>query len=136
MAISRRQQRLVHVARKRLGLSDAEYAALLAGAGNVTSSSELDRDGFEAFVGACEHLGFVAHCPMGPAYGDRPGFASDRQIALIRALWFEYTRGQAGEAELAKWLRAKWRVSSLRFLTAAQAPKAITALKAMKGRAA
>ncbi|MGR3503286.1 phage protein GemA/Gp16 family protein [Pseudaestuariivita sp.] len=62
--------------------------------------------------------------------------ASFAQIELIRALWNEYTTGETSEAALNKWLLRCFKVGSLRFLTAAQGPKAITALKAMKARAA
>lgn len=60
--------------------------------------------------------------------------ATPGQLALIRALWAEYTGGRAGEAELAKWIGAKWHVTHLRFLRKDAAQKAITALKAMKAR--
>ena len=59
------------------------------------------------------------------------------QPELIRQFWREVTRGACGgEDELNTWLRRSFKVSSLRFLTAEAARKAITGLKAMKARAA
>jgi hypothetical protein len=97
--------------------------------------TELDGDGFEAMMGLFEYLGFRPLVSQGSSYGARPGMASFAQIELIRALWREYTHGSYdGEAELNRWLERCFKISSLQFLTAAAAPKAITALKAMKAR--
>ncbi|NRB19768.1 MAG: DUF1018 domain-containing protein [Rhodobacteraceae bacterium] len=63
--------------------------------------------------------------------------ASFAQIELIRTLWGEFTRdAYDGEDGLNKWLERSWKTSSLRFLKVETAPKIITALKAMKARAA
>ena len=79
-------------------------------------------------------LGFAPLDKRGPSYGNRPGMASFAQIELIRTLWWEYTRGKAGEDELNKWLSNKFHLSSLRFVDLQTARKMITALKAMKAR--
>ncbi len=136
MPISRNQKALLHVAKAKLRLSDELYRSALVQIAGVTSSTELEREGFEAVMGLFEHLGFRPLDRRGPAYGARAGMASFAQIELIRALWAEYTRDRAGEAELNTWLLRCFRVSALRFLTAEAAPKVITALKAMKKRAA
>lgn len=137
MTISPRQLRLVHVARGKLGLSDGAYRSVLVHVAGVTSATELDRPGFEAVMGFFEYLGFAPLTPRGQDYGQRPGMASFAQLELIRALWAEYTaNAYAGEDELNKWLLRCFKVSALRFLTAADARKAITALKTMKARAA
>lgn len=103
----------------------------------VTSTRDLDRDGFEALMGFFEYCGFAPLDRRGPDYGKRPGMASFAQLELIRTLWREFTRGAyGGEDELNKWLLRSFKVSSLRFLTAEAARKAITGLKAMKARAA
>lgn len=87
-------------------------------------------------MGYFEYLGFKPLTTRGPDYGTRPDMASFAQLEFIRTLWREYTHGQAGEEELNKWLERCWKVSSLRFMSADTAPKVITALKAMKARAA
>lgn len=137
MTISPNQIKLLHVAKGKLGISEEAYRLALAHIAGVTSSTELDLAGFEAMMGFFEWMGFRPLASRGPSYGNRPGMASFAQIALIRALWHEYThRAYAGEGELSKWLERCFKVSSLRFLKAETAPKVITALKAMKGRQA
>ncbi len=136
MPISRNQSAILHVAKSKLRLSDEAYRLALAQVAGVASSTELDREGFEAMMGFFEYMDFRPLDRRGPSYGERPGMASFAQIELIRALWAEYTRGRAGEEELTKWLLRSFKLSSLRFLTAEAAPKVITALKAMKARAA
>lgn len=136
MSISRKQLALIHVAKSKLGLTDAMYRSALVEIAGATSSTELDVSGFEALMGFFEYLGFKPLSARGQDYGSRPGMASFAQIELIRALWREHTRGQAGEEQLNKWLLRCWKISSLRFLRKDTAPKVITALKAMKARAA
>ena len=80
-------------------------------------------------------LGFKP-APSKREYGHRPGMATPGQIALIRALWGEYTGGEGQDLTLGKWLHRTFGVSAARFLTRAQAPKAIGALKAMTERKA
>lgn len=136
MSLSRKQYALIAVARKKLGLSDDEYRSALTLIAGVTSTTELDPEGFEAMMGFFEWRGFVPEQANGPSYGDRPGMASFAQLELIRTLWREYTRGKGDEASLTKWLERTFKVSSPRFLTKTDGQRAITALKAMKARAA
>ncbi|WP_323005433.1 regulatory protein GemA [Pseudorhodobacter sp.] len=137
MTISRRQIGLIKVAVKTLGWSDDTYRSALAQIGGVTTSTDLDKTGFEALFGYFEYCGFEPLQAKGPSYGQRPGMASFAQIELIRNLWAEYThRAYPGQDELNKWLERCFKVSSLRFLKKDTAPKVITALKAMKLRAA
>lgn len=136
MTISRNQLKLLWTAKTRLGLSDDVFRSALVQIAGVASTRDLDRHGFEALMGFLEYCGFRPLTSRGPNYGDRPGMASFAQIELIRNLWHEYTRGKAGEGELNAWLDHYWKIASLRFLTREAAPKVITALKAMKSRAA
>ena len=135
MTLSNRQKALLHVAKTKLGLDDDLYRLALVRLAGVTSSTELDQDGFDAVMGFFEQCGFNPTRRTGPNYGARPGFASPAQCELIRALWQEWS-GQPDAPGLDTWLRRTFKVDSLRFLTAADAPKAITALKAMKRRLA
>lgn len=137
MTITHKQIALIKVATKKLGLQDETYRSALAQIGGVTTSKDLDTAGFEALMGFFEYCGFRPLNAKGPSYGARPGMASFAQIELIRNLWAEYTYGAYdGQDELNKWLERCFKVSSLRFLTKATAPRVITALKAMKARAA
>ena len=137
MTLTNPQKAILHVAKAKLRLSDDLYRSALVEIAGATSSTELDKAGFEAMMGFFEYLGFKPLEAKGPAYGERPGMASWAQIELIRALWRELTHGAyAGDDELNKWLLRSFKLSSLRFLPKTTAPKIITALKAMKARAA
>lgn len=136
MVLSRKQVAIIHVAKKKTGLTDDAYRSVLARVAEVTSSTELNQEGFEALMGYFEFIGFTPMKTQGPTYGERAGMASAGQVTLVRTLWDEYTKGKSCEASLNKWLENKWKISSLRFLSRAKAPQLITALKAMKARAA
>ena len=137
MALNRQQLAILHIAKKDRAFSDEAYRSALAQIAGVTSSAELDHDGFLAMMGFFDFCGFKPADAKGANYGARAGMASFAQIELIRVLWSEYThRAYDGEGELNKWLVRTFRLSSLRFLTRAAAPKVITALKVMKGRVA
>lgn len=135
MTLSNSQKAILHVAKAKLGLDDACYRSALVQIAGVTSSTELDREGFEAVMGYFEWLGFRPLQRQGPDYGDRPGMASFAQLDLIRTMWGEWT-GNRTEVGLSTWLLRCWKVSSLRFLSKSDGQKVITALKAMKARSA
>ena len=135
MPINNKQKAVLHIAKGKLGLTTGQYRSALVQIAGATSSTELDRAGFNAMMGCFEYLGFEPLTPRGADYGERPGMASFAQIELIRALWSEYT-SDGGEDALNKWMLRTFKVSSLRFLKKGAAQKAITALKAMKNRAA
>lgn len=136
MSLSKKQIAILHIGKSKMGWSDEMYRSALVHIAGVTSSKELDRAGFEAMMGYYDFMGFNPTRADGPDFGDRPGMASFAQCELIRQLWHEYTRGEAGSEQLNKWLMRTFKISSLRFLTRGKAGHAITALKAMKSRAA
>ena len=131
MALDRKQLSLIHVAKKQLHLEDVDYRAILLRFGGVESSADLDRAGFLRVVDAFARLGFRSDAST-KNFGERAGMASSSQVALIRKLWVEYTAGEGTDKTLGKWLERTFKVTSLRFVASDVAPKAITALKAMK----
>lgn len=128
-----KQVSLLHVAQNRLGLDKATYRDVLRRAAGVESSTQLDQPGFDAVMDEFARLGFVSDARE-RTFGERAGMATPKQVAHIRKLWAEYTDGQGTEASLGKWLERSFHVSSLRFLPADTAPKAITALRKMTAR--
>lgn len=135
MTISKAQITLLHVAKGKLGWDDALYRSALVRIAGVTSSTELDREGFEAMMGFAEYCGFQPLAPGAPRYGNRPGMATFAQLELIRELWREVHGARACDDEaLMGWLRKWFKVDSMRFLTRDLARKIITALKAWKAR--
>ncbi len=133
MAMTRKQISLIHVAKNKLCLSEDYYRAILWGYGGVESSKELDRYGFEAVMGFLGKLGFDSDWKQ-RTFGHRAGMATPQQIEFIRKLWQEYTEDKGTDFTLGKWLDRTFKVSALRFITRKDAPKAITALKAMKAK--
>lgn len=136
MSLTNPKYAVMAIARNKLDMSDNEYRSALTLIADVTSTSELDQEGFEAMMGYFEWRGFVPGRAKGPNYGKRPGMASFAQLELIRTLWQEYTHRKGDEASLTKWLERTFKITSPRFLTMNDARKAISALKAMKSRAA
>ncbi len=135
MIITNLQKAILHVAKAKLKLSDEAYRMALVQISGVTSSTELDHAGFEAVMGYFDFCGFKPLKKTGPNYGVRDGMASFAQIELIRALWREWSGHSDRDVDatgLPIWLKRTFKVDSLRFITAEQAPKANTALKAMK----
>lgn len=65
MTVNRAQLALIHVAVGKLGLTDAQYRSALAEIGGVTTSTALDRDGFDAMMGYLRWLGFDPAAPKG-----------------------------------------------------------------------
>ena len=131
MPLDRKQLSLIHVAKAQLHLEDEDYRAILKRFGGVESSTKLEQPGFLRVMDAFTRLGFRSDFTK-RNFGERVGMASAKQVAMIRKLWMEYTSGEGTDKTLGKWLERQWKVSALRFLPAEHAPKAISALKAMK----
>ena len=146
--ISRQKIALIHVAAHQLGMSDADYRALLMGAAGVRSASDLDAAGFKAVLRRFEALGFAkgqarragvpatAPAPVPPQYGERWGMATPAQVDTIRGMWRTWYEGsdEASARALRHWLETHYHVTDLRFCDVPTAQKAIEGLKAMHGR--
>ncbi|MBI1209678.1 MAG: DUF1018 domain-containing protein [Azospirillum sp.] len=136
MAITSDKIRLIQAAKRRLGLADDDYRAILRMFGGVESSRDLDMKGFKAVLDRFSALGFQSTANR-RAFGDhREGMATAGEVAKIRKLWAGFTADQGTDASLGKWLEKRFKVSSIRFVTDALAPKVITALVAMNKRQA
>jgi hypothetical protein len=124
---------LVHVAKKRLGLDDADYRTILLRVAGVDSARDLTEATFRQLMDVLSQLGFTSD-KAAANFGYRPGMATSGQIATIRRLWADYTAGEGTDSTLGKWLAKHWGISALRFLPADLAPKAIGALHIMCAR--
>jgi hypothetical protein len=129
---------LLHVAKKQLGLADADYRAILSDYGGVESAADLDEPGFQCVMNYLTALGFRSSWTK-RTYGDRPKMATPAQVDLIRKLWAAW-RDAAGlgkderDAALNAWLAKYHKVSALRFVSREKAQPVIAALKAMVTR--
>ena len=133
MTIDNKKIALIQVAKSQLGLSDEDYRAVLKRYGNADSSKDLDLTAFKAVMTYFEQCGFKLTAKK-KSFGNRPGMATEKQVALIRKLWVDFTSGAGTDATLGKWLDQSFKVSAVRFVNTGTAHKAITALKAMVER--
>lgn len=134
MAITGKQTALIHLAKKQLGLSDDSYRDILWRVAGKGSSRDLDRFGFNALMQEFARLGFKSDFAERNFGSRAPTMATSRQVAMIRDLWGRFTNGEGTDETFGKWLDKHFRVSALRFLPRALAPKVIAALKAMNAR--
>jgi hypothetical protein len=122
---------IIHVAKKKLGLDEEAYRAILSGAG-VSSAKDIETDTqFNLIMGAFMRLGFL---PSGRKIqrntvpGANPGMISRRQEGCIKGLW-----EPAGRAKDEKSLRAAvkrtGKVDGVSFLTRRDASAVIPALR-------
>lgn len=122
--------KLIHLARRRLEMAEADYRALLQRAAGAASSADLDDVGFDAAMREFERLGFKSQRAE-VALGPRLGMASPTQLSRIRSLWRRYT-GAEDERRLCRWLTVHFHCSHPRFLDAHTASKAIAILMKME----
>ena len=132
MPLTKQQIAVIHVAKSKLALDDADYHAILEQYAGVSSSRELNETGFMAVMRRFEQLGFKNNRPK--HLGTRPGMTTPKQIGMIRNLWREYKGAETDDFALGMWLERTFHVSSIRFLTYDDGQKTIGALKIMKAR--
>ncbi|WP_304225473.1 regulatory protein GemA [Gracilinema caldarium] len=124
--------KLIHTARRQLGLDDAAYKAILLGAAGIESSKELSsKTQFDEIMKAFKNLGF--------RYQKReeiilPNRASKAQIAYIKRLWDLGSRSKT-ESSLRQFLRRVGHVDDVNFLTKQQASAVILALEDINKKA-
>ncbi len=148
-----KKRRLIHVARRQLGMDEATYREMLKNVADVESSTELTPHGFDLIMEhllACgfvktpsvhDYSGFVAYKEKWRAQGMRPGMATPGQLASIESEWDSMRWYWApddgfGNRDLALrgFLRKRFRSSDLRFLNFQDAHNCIEALKAINQR--
>lgn len=128
--ISERHRRLVKLAaHQRLHLIDDDYRALLQRVAGVRSSKDLRQGDFDPLMREFERLGFVSSA-RAKQFGERIGFASQKQLTYMRSLWRRYN-GRDDDDSLESWIERKFGTSHLRFLDTPTAGRVITALRNM-----
>lgn len=135
MSLPLSKLKLLHVARRQLGIEEEAWRAILRQHGGVASSRELSQGGFDGVMLRLGQLGFKSTSPLKPL-PRRRGMSPPGQAQLIRHLWAEFTDGKGTDASLGKWLEGRFKVSALRFVDEELAPKAIGALRNMVARKA
>lgn len=127
--ITDQQRKLIHLAKRRINLADADYRAMLQRVAGVASSNDLDEASFSAVMAELARLGFQT-VQQAPQYGERQGWATEAQLNYIRSLWRKWA-GTEDEAGMKRFLEKKFKISSLRFLDSATVPKVIATFKRM-----
>ncbi len=128
----------IHLAKKRLGLDDETYRAIIARVcGGKTSAGDLDQTERGKLLNEFQRFGFLE----GASYTTKLDDFDDHepQARLIRALWTDLTAigalRDSSERALRSFIKRTVRSDSISWLTAHQANVCIEALKAMKARA-
>ena len=124
--------RLIHVAKQKVGLTEEEYRALLAGITGKTSSTELTIAELEAVLKAFKRLGFQVKKMA--ATPDEVGRATADQIDYIKGLW-ELSARIKTEAALNAFIKRITGVPYLRWLDVKTAQKVILAVRDIAAQA-
>lgn len=121
----------IQIAKRQLGLQDAEYRALLKRVGKVESSRDLTDRAAVAVIDEMKRLGFVPKAPTRKT-------ADRADIRKIYALWGAlHDKGRVASREsdaLRAWTLRQFKVGAPEFLKPPQARAAIEQLKAWLNR--
>lgn len=133
--------KLIHVARRELGMADESYRTMLANMpalGGRTSSADLSIDGLELVLDQLKAKGFKVRPKSKKKAPDLP-LADDRQSRRIRQLWLSLHEQGAvrdpSERALASFVQRMVGVSALQWLSTDQASQVIENLKKWRHRA-
>lgn len=133
--------KLIHVARRELGMADEDYRSMLAGMpalGGRTSSADLSIEGLDLVLRALKSKGFKIRA-QGPASAQPTRtMATDPRSRKIRSLWLQLRDAgvlrNASEKALASYVKRITGVEDLAWLSDSQANQVIEALKAWADR--
>jgi len=127
-----RHIKLIHVARRELGMDDDTYRLMLAGMTGLdgaTSSADLSLANLVKVLEQLKLRGFKVR----PSKAKKRPLADGVQAKKIRSLWLSlYDQGAVrdpSEEALAKFVSSMTKVSALQWLTTAQASRVIENLK-------
>lgn len=126
----------IHVAKAQMGLSDAEYRAVLARVAGVDSAARLDERGRILVLAEFKRLGWTPR-PNSAGKDGKP--SAKPHVRKVVALWGALERSgalrDASRRALDAFVRRQTGIASVAWLTADDANKVIEGLKAMAARA-
>lgn len=139
---SRKQITIIHVLKSKLDIDDESYREMLASF-NVTSSKLLTSTKATEFIQMLvkqvdQSLGFTGDQLPYDNLGERPGFASPKQLRMLAAMWSEVSRQPTAEQKrnaFRKFLQNRFGVSHEAWLQKHLVERVKRALDAMKGDA-
>jgi len=123
--------KIIHVAKKQLGLDDDAYRAILSGAGLTSSKDIKTAEQFNTVMSAFQSLGFKSTNRMGRRLNivtGAHGMISKRQEYYIKGLWALASRFK-DEASLRKIVKRIGKVDDISFLPKRAASAVILALR-------
>lgn len=128
MNINARQIKAIHALRKKLDLSDDEYRAIIKKNSSKELSFEEAKEVINAMIRATDKSVRL--------YGDRPGYATRKQIAMLLAMWHEVSVAPPKEQRAAfdKFIRNRFGIGCLNWLPKEMVGKVKCTLEAMKGQ--
>lgn len=85
------QTRLIHIAKRQIGLNDLQYRLILNNVGGVASSTMLDNNGFERVMACFEEIGFRMDAKSATYWRDKvasrnSGKINEREARKIEAM--------------------------------------------------
>jgi len=137
VAYCRERIKLIHVAKRDLGLDDETYRSMLEGLTGKSSSRDLEAWELDRVIDHMVSRGFQVRAGRGgkPAHK----LADDPQSKLIRHLWLKlHEMGEVknpSEEALALFVRRQTKRDRLEWISSSQASQVIEALKAWVERA-
>ena len=128
--------KIIHVARRELGMDESTYRLMLGnlpGLDGATSSAKLTIPQLRLVLDGFKKRGFKVRPKGGPGKAGTRKMADDNQSKLIRHLWLELHSAGAvrdpSEQALAKFASKMTKVGSLQWLSSQQASQVIENLK-------
>lgn len=125
--------RLIHVGKNKVGLSEADYRAVLHGSSGKRSCADMTVKELEAVLKAIKSLGFRVKKRL-PASAAEAGRATLEQITYIKGLWELCARVKT-ESALNAFVKRITGVPFLRWLDVYSAQKVILAVREMAAQA-
>lgn len=123
--------KLIHIAKRALGMTDEDYRALLLRVAGVKSSSDLTLEGFDAVMAEFNRLGFVhtksKRKPKG-AGGTAPNRPTPAQWRLIEDRAKRVGYDGLEDPRFIAWVKPRGKVEHPRFLDMNGAQRVIGAL--------
>ncbi|MDP3841063.1 MAG: regulatory protein GemA [Oxalobacteraceae bacterium] len=133
-----REIKLIHVARRELGLDEETYRAMLQQVAGVESSAELTWQGRKKVLDHFKAKGFKVKSKAAPGKAAKPDPDADAQYRKIRALWTELHDGGVvrvnTDAAVRVYIKRMTGCDDYRFCNGAQVVTVIEGLKKWIGR--
>lgn len=121
---------LIHIAKSQLGLDESTYRHILT---SLTDKDSTKKMTYAQLITVLEHLKSKGFTISKPKKAGKLAQADDNQSKKIRALWLElHNLGavkNSSERALAKYVERQTGISTLQWLSTAQASKVIESLK-------